>query len=816
MQKSRRFSVNPVVRTALQALPGPPVATAFVDLGTVQAMGPLQVDMADRRFAATEARFLRAASLAMGLRRRQHFLASSCLTATLFASAANPWPEKSLGHLERYCRQAIWRCSPRSAIDVVFTHFTAARADPRCAILLNAVLAASGAVLRGVLTGPELSQAVHHAGTLVGPFAALRVALQQVGATITPTGYVDSHQRPLAHGAGRARAQRWVTTVIRGWRLQRLAKARPGLAGEWEQADLALTLARHPAWDEDRAAALRVLQSGGALPQAIAGKWAVGGTTCPHCRLTVETLQHRLWDCPAWERRRSQQLQGHSREQLASRFGLAALLTGIIPSDPVLLRAAAAARQAGAWPPPRPLHTVFTDGSCVHPTDPVLRRAAWAAVGPAPRFEVAASAPVFGAQTIGRAELSALIWAHRCGPAQIVVDAQYLVTSLRATGRPGPEQLLGPNGDLWALLIAEVRPVWVKAHLARDEAHRLGFPDDHWMGNDVADRAASALAKSLLPAPALLAARQQDVQLAGVLQAVISSVQLAAITANRTVRHIARRVHKPLWRRPKRRKAAAPKRPQLPELRPAPGQPLCCRLLALAGPVRQGRVVGVRCTECGRAARTLAKARKLGAALCPGGPNPAAARRAARGTHELQRCQGGWFCSACHLLVTPSRRAGAARARCPMPQYWSAARLCMASVQQVRANWDLSAAFFSPKPAPVVEAVSAAQQVAVQPLRWRDHLVLTAPSHAACLRCGAVRVARRRAHLMASPCAGQVDDKATAQLRALLRAGVFDLALQQAIPEVAALAASLGWRPVGSERGQVAQADDRQRDMAPD
>jgi hypothetical protein len=52
MQKSRRFSVCPAVRADLQALPGPPVATAFVDLGTVQAMGPLQVAMADRRFAA--------------------------------------------------------------------------------------------------------------------------------------------------------------------------------------------------------------------------------------------------------------------------------------------------------------------------------------------------------------------------------------------------------------------------------------------------------------------------------------------------------------------------------------------------------------------------------------------------------------------------------------------------------------------------------------------------------------------------------------------------------------------------------------------
>jgi hypothetical protein len=409
-----------------------------------------------------------------------------------------------------------------------------------------------------------------------------------------------------------------------------------------------------------------------------------------------------------------------------------------------------------------------------------------------------------------------LIWAHRCGPAQIVVDAQYLVTTLAATGRPGPEQLHGPNGDLWALLVSEVRPVWVKAHLARDEARRLGFPDDHWMGNDMADRAASALAKSLLPAPALLAARQQAVTLAGILQAVVSSVQLAAISANRSVRHVARRVHKPLWRRPKRRKAKAPAKPQLPLLQAAPGPPVCCQLAPLPGPVRQGRGIGVRCIGCGRTARTQAKARQLGAALCPGYQDPAAARRAARGTHELQRCQGGWHCTACHLLATPSRRAAAERARCPMPQFWNAARLCAASVQQVRKNWGVCAAYFSPKPIPAEVSVPAAQQVAVPPLRWRDHQVLSAPSHAACLRCGAVRVARRRAHLLASPCAGLVGASATAQLRTLLRAGVFDQALQHAAPEVAARATSMGWQAVGSERGPVVQEDDHQRDMAPD
>jgi hypothetical protein len=76
--------------------------------------------------------------------------------------------------------------------------------------------------------------------------------------------------------------------------------------------------------------------------------------------------------------------------------------SGIIPMDPFLARAAAAAKGAGFWPPPQVLPTVYTDGSCVQPKDLLLRCAAWAAVGPAPRFEVVAQAPVFGEQTIGR------------------------------------------------------------------------------------------------------------------------------------------------------------------------------------------------------------------------------------------------------------------------------------------------------------------------------------------------------------------------------------------------------------------------------
>jgi hypothetical protein len=151
-----------------------------------------------------------------------------------------------------------------------------------------------------------------------------------------------------------------------------------------------------------------------------------------------------------------------------------------------------------------------------------------------------------------------------------------------------------------------------------------------------------------------------------------------------------------------------------------------------------------------------------------------------------------------------------------MPQYMQAARPCLASELLVRRNWGTIASLFSPKPVPAEVPAQEAPAAAAMVLRWRDHQLLTASSHSACFRCGAVRAARRRTHFMASACSGHVPSGGAPPLRTLLRAGVFDKALQQAHPEVAVLAASLGWCAVVPERGVFERPYDDQRDMAPD
>lgn len=122
-------------------------------------------------------------------------------------------------------------------------------------------------------------------------------------------------------------------------------------------------------------------------------------------RNAPETLYHRLWRCPRWARHRLEA----AVEAAALPPGLAA--TGALWLDP---RLAAACAQAEAAELPmagageRPAVRCWTDGSAVHPRDPLLRRAAWAVAGAA---WATRSGPCLGSQTVAQAELAAVVWA---------------------------------------------------------------------------------------------------------------------------------------------------------------------------------------------------------------------------------------------------------------------------------------------------------------------------------------------------------------------------------------------------------------------
>ena len=164
--------------------------------------------------------------------------------------------------------------------------------------------------------------------------------------------------------------------------------------------------------------------------------------------------------------------------------------TGVVPRDARLGELAdAAATQDPQLPSALPLaddaggmvpRTVWTDGSCLNPRDPLLARAGWglrvaAAEGGEP---VDCSGPVGGTQTAQRAEVVAALAASRvwAGPIDLATDSQYVVQSC-ARLRAGESAALWAHGDLWddfapAARSGRVVARWVPAHKTADDYTR--------------------------------------------------------------------------------------------------------------------------------------------------------------------------------------------------------------------------------------------------------------------------------------------------------------------------------------------------------
>jgi hypothetical protein len=182
-----------------------------------------------------------------------------------------------------------------------------------------------------------------------------------------------------------------------------VAGRRPTFAALANGVDRPLTLGFESLpWQDSHKAALRVVLTGGVII---------------HCKLAVEDLPHQFWHCPRWDKLRHTSLGSHSQTVFLQMFRPDALTPEIIPSDPVLMDAHIAAEASGSWPTVVTLpNRVWSVGSCLHPADSPLRRATWALVGLGPGgIRTLASAILHGRQTIGSAELSAVIWISHCG-----------------------------------------------------------------------------------------------------------------------------------------------------------------------------------------------------------------------------------------------------------------------------------------------------------------------------------------------------------------------------------------------------------------
>jgi len=130
----------------------------------------------------------------------------------------------------------------------------------------------------------------------------------------------------------------FLLAALTSTRLRRLAARRPAWASSVGGIDRTATLSYDDgAAPESRKAALRVVQTGGAITQSIAARWVHGGKLCPYCRLAIEDVHHRFWACPRWYHKRVSSLGTYTRRALADIVGEQPLLTGIFPSDPSFL-----------------------------------------------------------------------------------------------------------------------------------------------------------------------------------------------------------------------------------------------------------------------------------------------------------------------------------------------------------------------------------------------------------------------------------------------------------------------------------------------
>ena len=359
----------------------------------------------------------------------------------------------------------------------------------------------------------------------------------------------------------------------------------------------------------------------------------------------------------------------------------------------------------------------WLDGSGMDPKVPELRVVAWAVawrVGEA--YQTAAGA-VAGCQTVGRAELTALLAALRlaCQPARFVTDCKAVSTGFRSIvkGRPLPSWLdNSAMSDLWLQVHQLVQArgggdlvQWVPAHSTQSQVLAAGGTAEDHAVNDLVDRRAKAMA-AWLRAPARLrtafAAHKQDAKRAQIL---IAREQLAILKSRpRTSQGQAakgrKRKHpalpRALQQRKKQRRGARPqpagddslarwlRRDEVTRIQPTralelalaprPPPPAGLHLLeAASGPypatgqwarTRAGSVIwGMRCTRCNKEAGDSARWSALLKSRCGLLPELSFTT----GAHNLVQ-QGGWHrCARCGLTCDNGHLRAARAARCPVP-----------------------------------------------------------------------------------------------------------------------------------------------------
>ena len=829
VDKSRCFSTHPPTRAALQ---GSSIQTAahFIDLGVDQHVSSKPANIRRRkRTQEMSQRCARIFLIPAPLHWRGTLTQASATSLGCYAPEANPIPLSLLHQMRHDAFVAAWRNTYRCAPEVAFNLFLHWRADPMAIAAVAPLVYLRSALTRGVITRDALLHTWDYCvDRLVGPIPAARQAFRIADLHGTLSGCTNRHGTTIdLLTATPATTKSFVLTAFRDAEIQRLAARRSPYASLHDGIDswASTQFVRSKSWKEPAKATLRTVMAGGAIPQAVAAKWSPEGALCPFCRLAPEDNLHRYWLCPRWARLRLRILPDTPLPFIMRTLPRIALTHGILPLDPELERFKRAAEQAGVFPPTLHLDCpVWTDGSACHPRDAALRRAAWAACWWAADGTMHyRQAQTHGAQTVGRAELSAACWAYQCNPAipALYVDNRYVVDGITSIIQGQPGRLFdGPDADLWELVQAAhptTLPTWTPAHKPAEWYADHGLPHQQWLGNHYADILARTAVQAIAPSVEMVADRQHTLSALTAAQRVIAAVQGAVLDHKRATpcgfrarakrqRNVRTRLLRRL--RPSRKGPAPARGPALP-IDVTATSPGIHALVPAYGPVgppgsmatTRGNVVWPAfCAVCHTSAACTAAWTRLASTPCA--TTLPAGFTMQQCPHDLVREGNSWRCGRCGLAVRSAHRARMVDRSCPVyamldaggVEHMAARPAARRSAFTARAWLHSQLGRTAPGFCPATNVGSVVAPPAPFALRWIPHRIASAGRRALCLRCGSGNTVRQPHRLAAEPCPGYA--VRAARVTQALLAGAFDAFLSSTPPATIDAARARGWAPI--------------------
>jgi ribonuclease HI len=545
------------------------VKTHVKDLGVVATAGPrARAPVSAGRMATASARMKRVGRIPVPFNRRCKLAAAAGTAAGMYGAACGGPPARELDALRRAARTAVCHGGCRAAPEIVFGLLSPTwRLDPKAVTIIapiwQAVKAIRGERLR--LEDWENTACAIRAGRgrRVGPVAAALCGMARLGLGSDIAKWSGVPGAPHGWVAADHTKEESLTVLLQSWRSaewRELAARRADFSHLCDGVDTWATMRLLsggvkgcPKLQPDAAGALRTVISGNVVTERVAAHWT-SRPLCPHCGLEVEDHEHRFWRCPRWENARTAALGAPAEALILRRtLGDGVARTGVLASQPALMALAQTARVEPMQFPVVGLQSadavegssgsrrkVWSDGSCLHPLDPLLARAAWGirvqGVGGGEPRDFAG--PVGGDQTAQRAEVAAALAAARAvdQPIELVSDSRWVVRSIAALAA-GACPAEWRHADLWEQLrpyIKQGRVVarWTPAHKDAEEYARRGLMEEDRLGNDAADNNAKAAALTRMPPSAIVEQRVLQLNSLADAQRVIAFTELAALRAN--------------------------------------------------------------------------------------------------------------------------------------------------------------------------------------------------------------------------------------------------------------------------------------------